>query len=274
MQKTILFLILFLIFESLYAQYINTDSLVIVPGKSFPVLLCEADPLLMDPPGILQGSGFGFTENQNMSAGVLLSRFTIPGNGKVISRFGWRSGRMHTGTDIKMDKGDTVYSSFEGVAACVRYFYGYGNMVVIEHGNGLETCYAHLSAFLVKKGQHIQQGQPIGLAGSTGRATTNHLHFEIRENEKPYDPELVFDFEKLNIRDEVKATDDLAALQKQLQKTRDSVDGAHEEHYTVKSGDSLWKISRRFKISIQYICMLNDLSEGAVLQVGQVLRLF
>ena len=193
MQKLFIFLILFVSTGTLRAQVLNTSSLRAVPAENFIKNLTEANIRLLD---------FS-NQNRYVSTGELLSRFTIPGDGKVISRFGMRSGRMHSGTDIKMAKGDTIYASFYGVVTRAASYYGYGNMVVLQHANNLETYYAHLSAFLVKNKDTVWQGQPIGLAGSTGRSTTNHLHFEIRENGKAYNPEVVFDFENSQIRESI-----------------------------------------------------------------------
>jgi len=193
MQKLFTFLILFISAGTLRAQVLNTSSLKAVPAENFIKNITESNIRLLD-----------FNNNESyVSTGELLSQFTMPGNGKVISRFGMRSGSMHTGTDIKMAKGDTIYASFYGVVTRASSYYGYGNMIVLKHANNLETYYAHLSAFLVKNGDTIWQGQPIGLAGNTGRATTNHLHFEIRENGKPCDSELIFDFENSRIKESI-----------------------------------------------------------------------
>ena len=72
---------------------------------------------------------------------------------------------------------------------------GYGNVIVIRHYNGLETVYAHNSKHLVHSGDRVTAGMPISLTGETGRATTDHVHFEIRVNGKPVDPALVINFE-------------------------------------------------------------------------------
>jgi murein DD-endopeptidase MepM/ murein hydrolase activator NlpD len=272
MPKVVIFsfLALLISFNPVKAQYINTDSLVIIPGIIHPVLLTELDSMELISPEI---SPYYFTPG-TMSSGHLLSQFSIPGNGKVISRFGPRSGRMHTGTDIKMNKGDTIFAAYNGLVTRAKYYYGYGNMVVIDHGNNLETYYAHLTRCLVAPGYSVRMGEPIGLAGATGRATTNHLHFEIRENGRPYDAELVFDFENGKVRKLVVDMDNLAALHKELKPKGYSVNEPTPEKYIVRNGDSLWKISRRYRTSITALCRLNNLTENTVLQIGQVIRLY
>lgn len=252
------------------SQYINTDSLFVLEGICSPLLIKEFDSLKTISPGILPG----YYVPETISPGNILSRFTLPGNGKVISRFGIRSGRIHTGTDIKMNKGDTVYAVFFGKVTIAKYYYGYGNLVILDHGKTLETYYSHLSSFLVKPGENIKIGEPIGLAGSSGRATTNHLHFEIRENGEPYDAEWVFDFENSRVRGDVEYMDNLGKLNQELRTNEYPANEQITQKYIVRSGDSLWKISRRAKTTIQTLCELNNLTENSVLQVGQELIVY
>lgn len=204
-----------------------------------------------------------------------LEQFLIPGNdGYIISRFGPRSGRMHYGTDIKMYKGDTVVAAQSGVIARANWGYGFGRLVVVQHRNNIQTYYAHLTKFLKNKGDKVEKGEPIGLAGSTGRARGPHLHFEMRENGQPFDPELVFDFKEENIRDDALDTESLMALHKKLKPKGYSTNVAVPEYYKVRSGDSLWVISRKFKTSINELCRLNNISENSVLQIGQPLKMY
>jgi murein DD-endopeptidase MepM/ murein hydrolase activator NlpD len=96
---------------------------------------------------------------------------------------------FHTGIDLVEPFGSPVYAADDGVVALVgSSSSGYGNYVVIAHSGGLDTLYGHLSAALVKVGQVVMQGQPIGMEGSTGNSTGAHLHFELRINQKPVDP--------------------------------------------------------------------------------------
>jgi len=127
---------------------------------------------------------------------------------------------------------------------------------------------------LEKTGSWVKKGEPIGLAGSTGRATGSHLHFEIRENEHAYDPELVYDFEKGEIREDVESVNNLAQLQRRLIPKGYSVNEGVPQYYTVRSGDSLWRISRKFKMTINHICKLNRIRENSILRLGQALKLY
>ncbi len=96
---------------------------------------------------------------------------------------------FHTGIDLVEPFGSPVYAADDGIVALVgSTSSGYGTYVVIAHSGGLDTLYGHLSAALVKPGQSVSQGQPLGLEGSTGNSTGAHLHFELRINQKPVDP--------------------------------------------------------------------------------------
>ena len=95
---------------------------------------------------------------------------------------------LHTGIDFHGETGTQVTSTAAGTVTIANRDGGYGNMVEVDHGNGLVTRYAHLAAVLVAKGRHVEPGDPVGLVGSTGRATGPHLHYETRVNGEPVDP--------------------------------------------------------------------------------------
>ena len=95
---------------------------------------------------------------------------------------------FHPGLDISADKGDPVYATADGTVVNASAAGNYGNLVVLDHGYGLETRYGHLSAFKIKLGQAVKRGDLLGLVGSTGRATSSHLHYEVRVNNNPVNP--------------------------------------------------------------------------------------
>jgi len=113
-----------------------------------------------------------------------------PAPGPITSPFG--GARHHPGIDIDGVTGDPVVAAGNGTVvqagAAPAGFSGYGNLVMIDHGNGIATLYAHLSRVDVAVGQNVQQGQQIGAIGATGEATGDHLHFEVRTNNKAEDP--------------------------------------------------------------------------------------
>jgi len=122
-------------------------------------------------------------------------QFCYPYEGKHISAYGMRGRSMHTGSDIKGIPGDTIRAAFDGVVRLAKPYSGYGNVIVIRHDNGLETVYAHNSKNIAKVGQSVKSGQAIGLIGRTGRATTEHLHFEVRIQGQHINPALLLDLE-------------------------------------------------------------------------------
>ena len=108
----------------------------------------------------------------------------------ITSDFGWRKGRQHQGIDISgCGHGSPIYAANNGTVSIKDYErYGYGNWVEINHNNGYKTRYGHMSKIYVVKGQVVEKGQVIGTMGNTGRSTGTHLHFEIRYNNKAYNP--------------------------------------------------------------------------------------
>lgn len=115
-------------------------------------------------------------------------------NSKVISGYGGK--RRHTGVDIKNGPGTEVYAAFDGLVVQSGTFSGYGKCITLRHTNGLETRYSHNSKNYVSVGDKVKAGQVIGIVGRTGRATTEHLHFETRVAGKAFDPSYVFDHAK------------------------------------------------------------------------------
>ena len=117
-----------------------------------------------------------------------------PVNGLLRSSFGGRSdpfsgeGAFHTGIDLSAPIGTPVHVTADGVVESAGWSGAYGKLVIVDHGNGVETYYAHLSAFLVVPGQEVRRGQFIALSGGTGRATGPHIHYEVRLGGTPVNP--------------------------------------------------------------------------------------
>lgn len=116
----------------------------------------------------------------------------------VSSRFGLRihpitgQKKTHTGMDIASNQGTAVYASDGGTVTLAGWNGGYGNCIMIDHGNGYVTLYGHLSSISVSKGQSVTQGATIGAVGSTGNSTGPHLHFEVLKDGTRIDPEQFF----------------------------------------------------------------------------------
>ena len=117
-----------------------------------------------------------------------------PVSGPITSPFGYRFhpiyGRkiFHSGIDIGVDEGTPVHAADSGVVVEADWIDGYGNAVIIDHGNGMSTLYGHNSELAVSAGQTVSKGQVIAYAGSTGNSTGPHVHFEVRVNGDPVNP--------------------------------------------------------------------------------------
>ena len=134
--------------------------------------------------------------------GNLATCYPLPG-AKVISPYGRRDGRTHTGVDIKTKANDDILAAFDGEVVMSQRYGAYGNLIKIRHQKGLETWYSHNSKNLVKVGDRVKAGQVIALVGQTGRATTPHLHFEVRLNGSAMNPNVLFDHRSHTVKMEV-----------------------------------------------------------------------
>ncbi|MBC7824121.1 MAG: peptidoglycan DD-metalloendopeptidase family protein [Candidatus Parcubacteria bacterium] len=125
-------------------------------------------------------------------------QMSYPNDGEITSGFGWRMHpilgyqRFHSGVDFGADYGSTIRAADRGVVIFAGWYGGYGNAVIIDHGNNITTLYGHSSGLYVSEGQAIERGQPIAAVGSTGLSTGPHLHFEVRQNGEPVDPMAYF----------------------------------------------------------------------------------
>ncbi len=111
-----------------------------------------------------------------------------PVAGPVTSGFGWRWGRMHEGVDIAAPAGTPVRAAASGIVIYAAWMGGYGNLVIVDHGGGLATAYAHLSGYALSSGSSVGQGQTVGYVGCTGHCFGDHVHFEVRVNGSAVDP--------------------------------------------------------------------------------------
>ena len=203
----------------------------------------------------------------------MTTAFVPSASRRVSAPYGIRTYRMHRGVDLGLCHGEdrTIVAAFKGVVVKVRNQgrrKGYGKYVILDHGNGLTTLYAHLASWQVNVGDTLQAGDTIGVGGNTGRSFGAHLHFEMRFNGNYIDPATVFNFEEGSFHNAMTEIDEIklqlveADFQKELAKHR---------YYKVRRGDCLGKIARKYGISIKRLKQLNNI-KGNMIRPGQVLR--
>ena len=203
----------------------------------------------------------------------MTTAFVPSASRRVSAPYGIRTYRMHRGVDLGLCHGEdrTIVAAFKGIVVKVRNQgrrKGYGKYVILDHGNGLTTLYAHLASWQVNVGDTLQAGDTIGVGGNTGRSFGAHLHFEMRFNGNYIDPATVFNFEEGTFHNAMTEIDETklqlveADFQKELAKHR---------YYKVRRGDCLGKIARKYGISIKRLKQLNNI-KGNMIRPGQVLR--
>lgn len=191
--------------------------------------------------------------------------FIPPIKGLITSNFGWRDGRNHNGMDIDLQVWDPVVASFDGMVRISRHHPGYGRVVIIRHYNGLETLYAHLHRLKVKPGDIVEAGEIVGLGGSSGRSTGSHLHYEVRFKGKPLNPRSLIDFNNNCL-----ISDSLMLVKTKWSYTPIPLG---VEYHTVKKGDNLYEIARKYGTTISNLCLMNGINRNRILKVGQKLRI-
>ena len=198
---------------------------------------------------------------------IPMEGFVLPAPGYVTSSYGWRRNRMHKGTDIKVQVGDSIRAAWGGQVRIVGWDpRGYGYFVVVRHDNGLETVYGHLSRPLVDEYEQVPAGYVLGLGGNTGRSTGSHLHLEIRYLGEAIDPAKFIDFSTGKLRNEQEYVIGIRAM-KQAR-----AEAAAMKWHKVKQGDTLSGIAKKYGTSVKRLCQLNNIKETKILQIGMKIR--
>ncbi|AFM02409.1 MULTISPECIES: M23 family metallopeptidase [Desulfitobacterium] len=154
--------------------------------------------ILLDNPSVIANPEATLTIRENtvqeipavveaLSRGASLT-WSWPVSGPISSDYGWRKGEFHHGIDFAIPHGTEILAAREGKVVKAQWIDIYGLTVLLDHGNGVQSLYAHNQKLLVRPGEWVEQGDRIALAGDTGRSTGPHLHFEIRLNGKAVDP--------------------------------------------------------------------------------------
>lgn len=240
-----------------------------------------------------------FTVDLDRSGGV------YPHHGKYLSGFGYRGRSMHTGVDIKGVRGDTIRTVFAGTVRMSKPYSGYGNAVVVRHDNGLETLYSHNLRNLVRVGDKVEAGDAVALIGRTGRATTEHCHFEVRVQGQAVNPASLLDYDNQRLRSGVmviskkggsistsnrasskgmavsQTSDQLPTVAEQHAETQTAkphaqattIDHDKPSVHVVVKGDTLSAIARRYGISVSKLCALNGITPTGILSLKQKIKL-
>lgn len=192
-------------------------------------------------------------------------KFVPPYRNDITSEFGQRRYRWHYGIDIKVQKGDSIRSAFDGIIRVIQYDRrGYGHVVVIRHADGIETLYGHLSQKLVAPRQCVKAGEVIGLGGNTGRSTGPHLHFEIRYRGEAINPRDCIDFSLCRLMN-----DTLILSRSNFNYL---IELRKAKWHTIRKGNTLGSIARQYHSSIAGLCSLNHITRKTVLRVGRRIR--
>ncbi len=176
-------------------QPLDTDSSV-TSNQTQTEIDFTAQTISPSPQSVL-GSQSPVLMNTTVS---LQNRMIVPLQGEITSPFGYRihpiyqTRSFHNGVDIGADTGTDIAAAMAGEVEIAVYDDSYGNYVVLHHGNEIRTVYAHCCRLTVEKGEWVDQGQTVGLVGSTGVSTGPHLHFEVRRGEHCINPQWLIDF--------------------------------------------------------------------------------
>ena len=200
-------------------------------------------------------------------------QFHPPAIGDLTSTFGFRRwGRhpkFHYGVDVRMEVGDPVYAIFDGVVRIAKRSADYGYVVLIRHYNGIETLYAHFNQLLVYTGKTVRSGDIIGLAGTTGRSTGPHLHFEVRFKGEKVDPNKIIYFPSGSLLSDTLQID--KSCFKHLYEVK--AQKLKSKYHLVKRGETLAKIAYRYGISVKHLARTNGISTKTKLRPGRRIRL-
>ena len=213
---------------------------------------------------------------------TLEREFTFPlASCRFSSGYGTRGGSFHSGVDLITAAGEAIFAVMDGVVRMAKPYAAYGNVIVIRHSNGLESVYSHNAKNLVKVGERVHSGQKIATVGRTGRASTNHLHFELRIQGQAINPLLVIDPARLALARGtllVKRSADGRITAGNSQQAPPAATApptqstAKNSYHTVQKGDTLSSIARRYTTSIAELCRLNGISDKSILSIGKKLK--
>jgi murein DD-endopeptidase MepM/ murein hydrolase activator NlpD len=218
--------------------------------------------------------------------------FVFPCRGEKLLDYGQQKNIFHPGTDFALPESNAVYACFDGAVRIAKIYGEYNKIVVIRHYNGLETVYANLGKIYVKPGQIIKAGHLIGIAGTVGKNTFASFHFEVRFMNETFDPALLLDFEEHTLAGNILTLEpadfnikpipqkkESAYIRKENSVVADSVKTPQNMlpvyrpmYHVVQKGETLYKISKKYNISVEDLMKLNNLTETSMIFAGQKLK--
>ena len=219
-------------------------------------------------------------------------------NSSVTTRYGMIKNEFHPGVDLAVKSGSPVRNCFDGVVRMAKIYGDYGRVVVVRHYNGLETVYSNLSKIWVKPGQILQAGDIIGATGKSKRTGAEQLHFETRFMNACFDPSMIIDFNYMELKDntlvlnetdmEISEKPNEEGGQKQetvtggtnvpkneqskVPQEREVLNESQAEYHIVKAGETMYRISQQYHISLAKLLQMNNMKETDVIDIGQKIR--
>ena len=244
--------------------------------------------------GLMVGITIGASNQAQAQSYIeeLENSWVQPVNGKITDTFGTRNGK-HKGIDIAAPEGEKIVSVSDGKVTKSYYSDTYGHVVFVGHPEGYETVYAHLSKRMVSVGESVKKGQALGIIGNTGVSRGTHLHFELHDGEWTYgkehalDPFFVFELPNATVRTE-QVQQELEGAQKKQKAVKietqsitvEKAVGERQERtdlqkkvITVNKGDTLWKLSQNYHVTIKSLQEWNRLKSNTIHQ-GQELTVY
>jgi len=257
----------------LNADYFNKIAVSMTQNETFDFILNSVDATPSKLPTELYSTSY---RHFSKSMPIYSKGFFRPVPGVVTSNFGWRAkfNRLHKGVDLHLNVGDTVRAAMSGIVKKVGFdARGYGNYIVLDHPNGMQTLYAHLTNAVAFVGQNIQMGDPVGIGGCSGNSTGPHLHFEVKLDGVAVDPTMMFNFSTGAYRNYADNTQEIM----QKNQTNSTLTLGHslasKRTYVVRQGDTPVTVAQRAGISVMRLCQLNMIQDNEPLQIGRMLKL-
>lgn len=218
--------------------------------------------------------------------------YPCDGNNSILAEYGATKKGFHPGVDIRVNQGAPLRCCFDGVVRLAKNYGDYGKVVVVRHYNGLETIYSNLSIIMVKPGQILQAGDIIGASGKAKKSGTEQMHFEVRFMNECFDPGLFIDFESMGLKDnllvlnesdlsiqesiaaenEFKAEYEKGRIESEEQSMGTQKESSEELYHVVKTGDTMYSISKKYQLSLTDLFQLNNMKETDKIKIGQRIR--